>query len=74
MMYPGEKSVWPSIKLAQCRDAEEDYEYLKLTAAKKGSAVADAACDAFIRSLTDYSRDPAELRAQRARLAALLAE
>ena len=74
MMYPGEKSVWPSIKLAQCRDAEEDYEYLKLAAAKKGNAVADAACDAFIRSLTDYSRDPAELRAQRARLAALLAE
>ena len=74
MMYPGEEHIFPSIKLAQCRDAEEDYEYLQLAAAKAGRDRTDAVCDVFIKSLTDFSRDPRMLRAARRKLVRLILE
>lgn len=74
MMYPGERSVFSSIKLAQCRDAEEDYEYLKLAAAKVGQARVDAVVDSIISSLTDFSRDAEKLRTARRMIAKIISE
>ena len=72
MMYPGERHILPSVKLAQCRDAVEDYEWLQLAAAKAGRERADKVCDVFIKSLTDFSRDPRMVRAARRKLARIL--
>ena len=72
MMYPGEHHIFASIKLAQCRDAEEDYEYLQLAAAKSGRDGADAACDSIIKSLVEYTRDPASIRTARKRLVKMI--
>ena len=74
MMYPGERHVFSSIKLAQCRDAEEDYEYLKLAAAKVGQARVDAVVDSIISSLTDFSRDAEKLRTARRMIAKIISE
>lgn len=74
MMYPGEKHIFPSIKLAQCRDAVEDYEYLQLAAAKAGLAAADSVTDSIVKSLVDFTRDPAKLRLARKRLVTLIVE
>lgn len=74
MMYPGERSVFSSIRLAQCRDAEEDYEYLKLAAAKVGQAKVDAVVDSIVRSLTDFSHDAEKLRMARRMIAKIISE
>ncbi len=74
MMYPGERSVFSSIRLAQCRDAEEDYEYLKLAAAKVGQAKVDAVVDSIVRSLTDFSHDAEKLRTARRMIAKIISE
>ena len=72
MMYPGEDGIWPSIKLAQCRDGVEDYEYLQLAAAKVGTEKCDEVTKTIVKTLTDYSRDPVKLRAARKRLAQII--
>lgn len=69
MMYPGEKEIWPSIKLAQCRDGVEDYEYLQLAEKKAGIAACDGITRTIVKSKTDYSRNPDDLRKARAMLA-----
>lgn len=74
MLYPGERNIFTSIKLAQCRDAVEDYEYLQLLAAKRGRAVADSVTDTIMKSMTEYTRSPEAIRAARARVAQLIAE
>ncbi len=74
MMYPGERSVFSSIRLAQCRDAEEDYEYLKLAAAKVGQTKVDAVVDSIVRSLTDFSHDAEKLRTARRMIAKIISE
>ena len=71
-LYPGKKHVLSSIRLAQVRDGVEDYERLQLAAAKAGAAAADAESRRLIESMTKYTRDPAALRAARARLADLI--
>lgn len=73
LMYPGAECVLPSIRLAQCRDAVEDYEYLQLAAGRAGQAAADAQVDGFVKSLIDYSRDPKRLRTARRHLARIIA-
>ena len=72
MMYPGEKEIWPSIRLAQCRDGVEDYEYLQLAAAKAGVAACDNVTKAIVRTRTDFSRSPEELRKARDLLSSLI--
>ena len=72
MMYPGEDGIWPSIKLAQCRDGVEDYEYLQLVKAKFGVEKCDEITKRIVKSLTRFSRNPVELRAARQRLAELI--
>ena len=74
LLYPGKEHVLPSIRLAQIRDGVEDYERLQLAAAKAGASAADAVSRTLIRSLTDFTRDPARLLEQRTRLAEMISE
>ena len=74
LLYPGKEHVLSSIRLAQIRDGVEDYERLQLAAAKAGAAAADAVSRTLIRSLTDFTRDPARLLEQRTRLAEIISE
>ena len=59
LLYPGKDSVYPSIRLAQLRDGVQDYEWLELAEKKCGRAAVDAVSRKVIRSLTDFTRDPA---------------
>jgi hypothetical protein len=72
MMYPGEKEIWPSIKLAQCRDGVEDYEYLQLAAAKAGVAASDNVTKTIVTTRTQYSRSPERLRKAREQLSSII--
>jgi hypothetical protein len=72
LMYPGKKSIWPSVKLANCRDAEEDYEYLKITSELSGEAAADEVSRTLVRSMIEFTRDPAAIRSARRTLADII--
>ena len=72
MLYPGREHILPSIRLAQVRDAVEDYEWLQLAAAKAGPDAANAASRTLIRSMTDFTRAPADIRAARDCLAEII--
>lgn len=72
LLYPGKDHILPSIRLAQIRDGVEDYEWLQLAASKVGACVVDDVSRTLIRSLTDFTRDPAAVRATRERVADLL--
>ncbi|MBQ2628215.1 MAG: DUF4091 domain-containing protein, partial [Kiritimatiellae bacterium] len=61
LLYPGKDRVFPSIRLATVRDGVQDYEWLQLAERKCGRAAVDAVSRTLIRSLTDFTRDPAEL-------------
>jgi len=56
-----------SIRYEAMRDGIEDYELLRLLAAKKPGE-ADAICRSVVRSLTNYTLDPAEFSQARRRL------
>lgn len=73
LLYPGRNQVVPSIRLAQVRDGVEDYEWLQLAAERAGTAAADEVSRGLIRTLMDFTRDPAAIRAARNRLAQLAA-
>ena len=68
LLYPGRNEVYPSIRLAQLRDGVQDYEWLQLAERRCARAMVDAVSRTVIRSLTDFTRDPAALRAARERL------
>ena len=67
-LYPGERHVLPSVRLANIRDGVEDYEWLQLAAAAGGGEAVRAAEGGLVRSLTDFSSSPHDLRAARARV------
>ena len=69
LLYPGKDHILPSIRLAQIRDCVEDYEWLRLAASKAGADAVDAISKTLIRSMTDYTRNPSDLRAARQKLA-----
>ena len=71
-LYPGKQHVLPSIRLAQVRDGVEDYEWLQLAAAKAGLTRADAESGKLVKSMTDFTRDPAALRSARTSLGDLI--
>jgi hypothetical protein len=56
-----------SLRYEAMRDGIEDYELLRLLASKKPDE-ADAICRSVVRSLTDYTLDPAEFNKARRRL------
>ena len=64
-LYPATDRILPSIRLAQLRDGVEDYEWLKLAEAGHGRDAADGCVRALVPALTEFSRDPAELRRAR---------
>jgi len=71
-MFPGEKHILPGMRLAQGRDAVEDYEYLQLAEKAAGQAATDAVTDSIVKTLIDFSRDPHALRVARMKLAELI--
>lgn len=71
LAYPGKRGILPSIRLVNLRDGSEDYDYLVLAAAKEPDAVKTIE-RTLIRSMTDFTRDPAAIRAARAKLAGII--
>ena len=71
LSYPGKRGILPSIRLANIRDGSEDYDYLVMAAAKDPAAV-KAIEQSLIRSMTDFTRDTADIRAARAKLAEII--
>lgn len=61
-LYPAKDRVLPSIRLAQLRDGVQDYEWLRMAEAKKGRKAVDAVSRRIVRTLTDFTRDPAAVR------------
>ena len=68
LLYPGKREVYPSIRLAQLRDGVQDYEWLQLAEKKCGRAAVDAVSRKVIRTLSDFTRDPAVLRGAQAEI------
>ncbi len=73
IVYPGKFGPMSSIRFEAMRDGIEDYEMLKLLE-KKNPKLAREICDSMVRSLTDYTLDPAQFRVARARLVSGLSE
>ena len=69
MLYPGEDAIWPSIRLAEVRDGEEDWEWLCLAASAVGGEKVAEVVDGLVKSMKSFERDPARIRAARSRLA-----
>ena len=72
LLYPGKDHILPSIRLAQIRDCVEDCEWLQLAAARAGADAADEVGRTLVRSMTDFTRNPAELCVARRKLARLI--
>ena len=64
LLYPGATGPLPSIRLANIRDGSEDYDYLSLYGDKGRDF-----CRELSPTMTDYTRDPARLRAVRRQIA-----
>jgi len=67
IVYPGPRGPISSIRFETLRDGVEDYELLKLLESKDPKK-ARKICDSIVRSLTDYTLDPAEFRKARAEI------
>lgn len=67
IVYPGKRGPMSSIRLSALRDGVEDFELLKMLE-KKDAKKAREISDSVVRSMTDYTLDPAEFRAARLRL------
>ncbi len=72
-LYPGKEHVLPSIRFANIRDGEEDYEYLLRAEKALGRKKVEAFVRPSVRSQTDFTRDAAELSALRDRIGGLRA-
>ena len=68
LLYPGREHVLPSIRLAMVRDGVEDYEWLCLAAKKSGHPSVDALSRRLVRSRTEFTRNPSEIREVRRRI------
>jgi hypothetical protein len=68
-LYPSNKRILPSIRFANIRDGEEDYEYILRAEKKYGRKAVENMIRPAIKSQTEFSRDSAELSALREKLA-----
>jgi hypothetical protein len=77
LLYPGGKAGLsgpaPSIRLKLIREALEDFEYLTLAAGQGHRAQVDEIVDGLTQSFDNWSPNPADYLAARARIAALIA-
>ena len=69
LLYPGVEHVLPSIRLANVRDGEEDYEYLAMAETAIGRERVAEMVRQVVRSPTKFTRDADALAALRDRLA-----
>ena len=69
LLYSGKEHILPSIRLANIRDGEEDYEYLVLAEERIGREKTAAMVRQYVRSPTQFTRDAAALSALREQLA-----
>ncbi|MBR4615749.1 MAG: DUF4091 domain-containing protein, partial [Kiritimatiellae bacterium] len=67
-LYPGKEHVLPSIRFANIRDGEEDYEYLLRAERRLGRKAVEEMVRTIARSTTDFTYSPQELAALRDRL------
>lgn len=67
IVYPGRRGPLSSIRLEALRDGVEDYELLKLLE-KENPRKARRICNSVVRTMTDYTLDPAAFRAARMKL------
>jgi hypothetical protein len=65
IIWPGDETVYPSIRLAAMRDGIRDYELLKMVSEKEGLAKADQFCNEIVQDTWNYSTDVEVFRAQR---------
>ncbi|MDD2601277.1 MAG: DUF4091 domain-containing protein [Kiritimatiellae bacterium] len=72
LLYPTEEGPVPCARLVNIRDGLEDYEWLAALSRKMGREKAEGAATLLIRSMTDFDRDPARLRAARSQIADML--
>ncbi len=72
LLYPGEKDVYPSIRLAAVRDAVQDYELLCLAERKAGRDAVDGVSRTIIRSLDNFERDSMHVMETRAKVVRLV--
>ena len=69
LLYPGDRHVLPSIRLANVRDGEEDFEYLAMAEVAIGREKVAAMVRRVVASPTKFTRDAAVLATLRERLA-----
>ena len=69
LIYPGKRSVLPSLRLAALRDGVEDAERLQILKTRCGKDAADAFASELVRSMTDFDRDYGKIEAVRRRIA-----
>ena len=67
-LYPGKEHILPSIRFANIRDGEEDYEYLLRAERRLGRKAVEEMVRTIARSTTDFTYSPETLAALRARL------
>ena len=67
-LYPGKNNVLPSIRLANVRDGEEDWEWLQIAAGKVGFERVDMLSRELVQDLTKFETDPEKIRAIRRRI------
>ena len=63
-LYPGKEHILPSIRFANIRDGEEDYEYLLRAEKRLGRKAVEAMVRPLVRSQTDFTRNADELSSQ----------
>jgi len=72
LVYPAPQGPVSGIRLENIRDGIEDYDYLCLLAERKGRKAAMKYVDRLVKSMTEYSRDPAALYQVRDQIAAAI--
>ncbi len=69
LTYPMAAGPASSIRLENIRDGLEDYDYLAILADAQGRETANGYVERLVKTMTDFSRDPAALAAVRDEIA-----
>lgn len=78
LLYPGRKvgvyGPLPSLRLKMIRMGMQDYEYIRMAAAKAGEVKADIVVNGQVKTWEEYQKNPAELEKAKAKLASLIVD